>query len=93
MAEDAENCSNSAVGGTWVRRGGGGVSLQLILRTWPQAVRQMRGVGGGGEEGWRGIDNSSKQPLFLFLLVFLSALCPAGFDEKILLSAVQYTHL
>ncbi len=76
MAEDTENCSNSAMGGAWVE-GGGGVSLQLILITWPQAVRQMRGVG-GGEEGWRGTDNSSWQPLFLFLLVFLSAVCPAG---------------
>ncbi len=58
--------------------GGGGVSLQLILITWPQAARQMRGVGGeGGEEGWRGTDNSSWQPLFLFLLVFLSAVCSA----------------
>jgi hypothetical protein len=46
---------------------------------WPQAVRQMRGVGGeGGEEGWRGTDNSSWQPLFLFLLVFFSAVRPAG---------------
>jgi hypothetical protein len=34
--------------------------------------------GGGGEEGWRGTDNSSWQPLFLFLLVFLSAVRPAG---------------
>jgi hypothetical protein len=37
--------------------------------------------GGGGEgveEGWRGTDNSSWQPLFLFLLVFLSAVPPAG---------------
>ncbi len=77
MAEDAENYTNSAWGGRgW---GGGGVSLQLILITWPQAVRQMRGVGGeGGEEGWRGTDNSSWQPLFLFLLVFLSAVRPAG---------------
>jgi hypothetical protein len=48
------------MGGAWVE-GGGGVSLQLILIAWPQAVRQMRGVGGGegGEEGWHGIDNSS----------------------------------
>ncbi len=61
MDEDAENCSNSAVGGTWVRGGeGGGVSLQLILITWLQAVREMRGVRGeGGEEGWHGADNSS----------------------------------
>ena len=34
--------------------------------------------GEGGEEGWRGTDNSSWQPLFLFLLVFLSAVRPAG---------------
>jgi hypothetical protein len=61
--------------------GGGGVSPQLILITWPQAVRQMCGVGGGGEageKGWHGTDNNSWQPTFLFLLVFLSAVCPAG---------------
>ncbi len=41
--------------------GGGGVSLQLILITWPQAVRQMRDVGGGKLEGGEGrheVDNS-----------------------------------
>ena len=76
MAEVAENCYNPAIG-EYV--GGGGASLQLILITWPQAVRQMPGVGGeGGEEGWRGTDNSSWQPLFVFLLVFLSAVRPAG---------------
>ncbi len=30
MAEDVENCSNSAMGGTWVKRGGGG-----NRRSWP----------------------------------------------------------
>ncbi len=41
--------------------GGGGVFLQLILITWPQAVQQMRGVGGGegGEERCHRADNSS----------------------------------
>ena len=48
--------------------------------------------GEGGEEGWRGTDNSSWQPLFVFLLVFLSAVRPGGFDEKILLSTVQYRY-
>ncbi len=65
--------------GVWER---GGVSLrQLILIMWPQAVRQMRGEGRGvrgGEEGWHEADKSSQQPLFLFLLVFLSAVYPAG---------------
>jgi hypothetical protein len=36
------------------------------------------GGGEGGEEGWHGADNSSWRPTFLFLLVFLSAVCPAG---------------
>jgi hypothetical protein len=34
--------------------GGGRVSLQLILIMWPQAVRQMRGVGRGEVGGGRG---------------------------------------
>ncbi len=52
LVEVAENCYNPAMGSVWVG-GGGGVSLQLILITWPQAVRQMRGVGRGevGGEG------------------------------------------
>ncbi len=48
--------------------------------------------GGGkleGGEGWHEVDNSSQQPIFLFLLVFLSAVYPAGFDEKIPHVAVQ----
>ncbi len=48
--------------GEYVGWGGGGVSLQLILITWPQAVRQMRNVGRGevgGGEGWHEADNSS----------------------------------
>ncbi len=58
MAEDAENCSNSARGGAWV---GGG-------RILPSANPDNVAAGGatdaqcggeGGEEGWRGIDNSS----------------------------------
>ncbi len=58
LAEDTENHTNLAWEGG-VSGGGGGVPLQLILITWPQVVRQMHGVGGeGGEEGWRGIDNS-----------------------------------
>jgi hypothetical protein len=36
------------------------------------------GGGEGGEEGWHGTDNSTWQPLFLFLLVFLSVVRPAG---------------
>jgi hypothetical protein len=53
LAEVAENWYNPAMGSMW--EGGGGASLQLILMTWPQAVRQMHGVGrgevGGGGEG------------------------------------------
>ncbi len=52
MAEVAEKRPKSAMGGTWVGERGGRSLPQLILITWPQAVRQMRGVGGeGGEEG------------------------------------------
>jgi hypothetical protein len=38
----------------WGRERGGGVSLQLILITWPQEVRQMHSVGRGKKEGGRG---------------------------------------
>ncbi len=61
LAEAARICYNPAVGSVW-GGGGGEVSLQLILITWPQAVRQMRGGGGGkleGGEGWHEVDNSS----------------------------------
>ncbi len=72
--------------------GGGGerVSLQLILITWPQAVRQMRGVGGGGRGGlaW---ETAHSNPCSSFSLSFFPLCVRQGFDEKILPSAVQYT--
>ena len=44
MAEDAENCSNSAMGGTWVRGGGGN------RRSWPPLSHLLKaGVRGEGE--------------------------------------------
>jgi hypothetical protein len=60
--------------------GGGGRSLPSANPDNVAAggATDARCGGEGGEEGWRGIDNSSYQPLFLFLLVFLSAVCPAG---------------
>jgi len=79
------------MGGAWV--GGGGVSLQLILITWPQAVRQMRGVGGRGERrGGVGQITAHNNPHSSFSLSFFP-LCVrgGGFDEKILHLAVQYT--
>jgi hypothetical protein len=62
---------------------GGGLSLShLILITWPQAVRQMRSVrrgkvegGGGGRHDAGGGGGGGG---VLFLLVFLSAVYPAG---------------
>jgi hypothetical protein len=83
LAEDAENCSNSALGGTWVK-GGGLPSADPDNVATGGATDVQCGEGGGeggeegGEEGWHGADNSSWQPTFLFLLVFLSAVCPAG---------------
>ncbi len=62
--------------------GGGGRSLPSAnpdnMAAGGATYARCGGDGGGGEEGWRGIDNSSWQPLFLFLPVFLSAVCPAG---------------
>ena len=46
--------------------GGGGVSLQLILITLPQAVRQMRGAGRGGGRGVT-LDTGSCLPFSLLL--------------------------
>ncbi len=44
MAEDTKNCSNSAVGGTWVRGGGTG-----NRRSRPLLSHLLEaGVGGGG---------------------------------------------
>ncbi len=59
--------------GVW----GGGVSLQLILITWPQVVRQMRGVGSGevgGGEGRGGVKQitAHSNPYSSFSLSF----CP-----------------
>ncbi len=92
MAEDAEDCPNSAMGGTWVGEGGGGVSLQLILIMWPQAVRQMRGVGGGRRErrGGMGQITARSNPHSSFSLFFFLLCVRRGFDEKILHLAVQY---
>ncbi len=36
----------------------------------------------GGGEGWHEADNSPQQPIFPFLLVFLSAVYLAGFDKN-----------
>jgi hypothetical protein len=49
-----------AMGSAWVGGGGGlweggGVSLQLILITKPQAARQTRDVGGGKGKGGEGL--------------------------------------
>ncbi len=95
MAEDAENHINSAVGGGGaVGRGGGGVSLQLILITWPQAVRQMRGVGGRGERrAGVGQITAHGDPCSSFSLSFFPLCVRRGFDKKTLLSAVPYTNV
>jgi hypothetical protein len=49
LAEDAENCSNSAMGGTWVKGGGG----RGNRRSWPPLSHLLEaGVrGGGGGQG------------------------------------------
>ncbi len=71
--------------------GGGGVSLQLILITWPQAVRQMCGVGGRGERrGGMGQITAHGNPHSSFSLSFFPLCVRRGFDEKILRLAVQY---
>ena len=59
---------------------GGGRSLPSANpdNVAPGGATDARCGGEGGEEGWHGADNSSWQPTFLFLLVFLSALCPSG---------------
>jgi hypothetical protein len=50
LAEDAENCSNSAMGGTWVRGGGAG-----NRRSRPLLSRLLEaGVGEGGGRGRAG---------------------------------------
>ena len=70
---------------------GGGVSLQLILITWPQAVRQMRGVGGRGERrGGMGQITAHSNPYSSFSLSFFRLCVRRGFDQKILRLAVQY---
>jgi hypothetical protein len=72
--------------------GGGGVFLQLILIRWPQAVRQMRGVGERGERRVGvGQITAHGNPYSSFSLSFFSLCVRQGFDEKILISAVQYT--
>jgi hypothetical protein len=48
------------------------------------------GEGKGGRRVGVGQITAHSNPPFLFLLVFLSAVCRRGFDEKILLSAVLY---
>ncbi len=61
MAEDAENCSNSAMGGAWVRGGRGGRSLPSANPDNVAAggATDVQCGGEGGEEGWHGADNSS----------------------------------
>ncbi len=78
MAEDAENCSKSAMGGAWVKGGGRSLPSANPDNVAAGGATDARCGGGGGEEGWHGADNSSWQPTFLFLLVFLSAVCLAG---------------
>ncbi len=71
--------------------GGGGVSFQLILITWPQAVRQIRGVGERGERRVGvGQITAHGNPYSSFSLSFFP-LCVRR-DEKILLSAAQYMY-
>ncbi len=86
-------CQNLSIilWGVW---GKGGLFLSpLILITWPQAVWQSATWGGGkvwGEgEGWHAADNSPQQLISLFLLVFLSAVYPAGGSIKISHVGVQ----
>jgi hypothetical protein len=95
LAEVAENCPNSAMGGVWVGERGGGVSPQLILIKWPQAVRQMRGVGGGKGErrGGMGQITAHSNPHSSFSLSFFPLCVRRGFDEKIQLLAVQHNHI
>ncbi len=66
---------------------GGGVSLrQLILKTWPQAVRQMRGVGrgegGGGERGDMKQITAHSNPYSSFSLSFCPLCIRRGFDKN-----------
>ncbi len=83
------------MGSAWVERGGG--------RSIPSANPDNVAAGGatdarcggeGGEEGWRGIDNSSycSNPCSSFSSSFFPLCVRRGFDEKILRSAVQYTN-
>jgi hypothetical protein len=75
-------------------KGGGGVSLcQLILIMWPQAVRQMRGVGRGRGERRADMEQiaAHSNPRSSFSSSFSPLCVQRGFDEKTLLSAVQYT--
>ncbi len=94
LAEVAKNRPKSAMGGTWVGERGGGVSPQLILITWPQAVRKMRGVGGGRGErrGDMGQITAHSNPHSSFSLSFFPLCVRRGFDEKILHLAVQYRY-
>jgi hypothetical protein len=93
LAEVAENCYNPAMGVCgW---GGGGASLKLILITWRQAVRQMRGVG-RGEVGGEGRGDmrqitAHSNPYSCFSLSFFVLCIRRGFDEKISYVAVQNT--
>jgi hypothetical protein len=71
--------------GVWGR--GGFSSRQLILITWPQAVRQMRGVGRGGSwrEGERGDMKqitAHSNPYSSFSLSFCPLCILQGFDEN-----------
>ncbi len=59
MAEDAENCSNSAMGGAWVEGGGRSLPSANPDNVAAGSATDARCGGEGGEEGWRGIDNSS----------------------------------
>ncbi len=70
--------------------GEGGVSPQLILITWPRAVRQMRRVGGRGERrGGLGQITAHGSPHSSFSLSFFPLCVQREFDEKILRLAVQ----
>ena len=66
--------------------GGGGVFLKLILITWPQAVRQMRGVGRGEVGGGRGGDmkqiTAHSNPYSSFSLSFCPLCIRRGLDKK-----------
>ena len=91
LAEDAENCPNSAMGRTWVRGG----------RSLPSANPDNVAAGGAtdarcGEGGsWRGERGDMKQitahsnPYSSFSLSFYPLCMRRGFDEKIPHVAVQ----